>query len=214
MEVYGPHIVLDGLVFYLDAANVKSYPGSGTVCNDLLGNGNGGTLIGSTFISSGIPSFYFDGINDYIDLGINSNLDILNFTIIVWAKSNSFTNYQNLIFKGSNIGQYGISINSSGDWTVQPNESGGFTGDIISLDTWNCFVGSYDGNSIRAYRNGIIKLQYTSTQSHYGTSTIIGSDLGNDRYFNGEIANVLIYNRALTDSEVVQNYNAMRTRFL
>lgn len=71
----GPNIVTDGLVLYLDAANTKSYPGSGTTWNDLSGNGNNGTLInGYIFNSIGNGNLVFDGSNDYVNINAQTLL--------------------------------------------------------------------------------------------------------------------------------------------
>jgi len=209
----GPNIITNGLVLALDAANTKSYPGSGTTWRDLSGNNNSGSLVnGPTFNNANGGSIVFDGVDDYVTLGNPSLLDILNFTICAWAKSNTFTNYQNIIFKGNtSTGQYGIALNSIGDWTIQPNVS--FTGDIITLNTWNFFVGTYNGTQITAYRNGMQKQQYNIAQSNYGNIVTIGADTANNRFFNGNIPSVQIYNRALSASEVLQNYNAQKSRF-
>ena len=209
---YSPRIITDGLVLYLDAANTRSYPGSGTTWNDLSRSGNNGTLTnGPTFSSANGGSIVFDGSNDYVNLGNPTSLNILNFTVCIWCKSSTFTNFQNIIFKGTNIAQYGILFTSTGDWYVQPN--GPSTSDLVSLNTWNYFVGTYDGSQITAYRNGVQKIQYVNSQANYGTLVTIGADTVNNRYFNGNIAQTQIYNRALSATEILQNYNATKTRF-
>ena len=209
---YSPKIVTNGLVLCLDAGNVKSYVSGSTSWLDLTPNQNVGTLTnGPTFNTGSGGSIVFDGVNDYLNLGNPSTLNILNFTVCAWAKSSTFTNYQNIIFKGTTTGQYGIALNSSGDWTIQPNT--GFTGDILSLNTWNFFVGTYNGTQITAYRNGVQKQQYSIAQSYFGSIITVGTDTVNSRYFNGNIAQVSIYNRALSATEILQNYNATKTRF-
>ena len=209
---YSPKIVTNGLVLCLDAGNVKSYVSGSTSWNDLTSNQNVGTLTnGPTFNTGSGGSIVFDGVNDYLNLGNPSTLNILNFTVCAWAKSSTFTNYQNIIFKGTTTGQYGIALNSSGDWTIQPNT--GFTGDILSLNTWNFFVGTYNGTQITAYRNGVQKQQYSIAQSYFGSVITVGTDTVNSRYFNGNIAQVSIYNRALSSTEILQNYNALKGRF-
>ena len=208
----GPNVIYDGLVLYLDAANNKSYVSGSTSWLDLTSNQNVGTLTnGPTFNTGSGGSIVFDGVNDYLNLGNPSTLNILNFTVCAWAKSSTFTNYQNIIFKGTTTGQYGIALNSSGDWTIQPNT--GFTGDILSLNTWNFFVGTYNGTQITAYRNGVQKQQYSIAQSYFGSIITVGTDTVNSRYFNGNIAQVSIYNRALSATEILQNYNSTKTRF-
>jgi hypothetical protein len=210
----GANIIRNGLVLSLDAASKNSYPGSGTTWTDLSGNNNNGTLVNSpTFNSANFGNFTFNGSTNYIDLGNPSSLNVLNFTIAVWAKSNTFTNYQNLIFKGDGTaGQYGIAIDSSGVWTIQPNTVF-ISGDIILINTWNYFVGTYDGTNITAYRNSLQKTQYSIAQTNRGSLVSIGADTVNSRYFNGSIGSAQIYNRALTATEVLQNYNATKSRF-
>jgi len=208
----GPTTITNGLVLALDAADKNSYPGSGTSWFDLSGNNNTGTLTnGPTFNSGNGGSIVFDGANDYINLGNPSTLNILNFSVCLWARSSTFTNFQNIIFKGTNVAQYGIIFTSTGDWYVQPN--GPSTSDLVSLNTWNYFVGTYNGSQITAYRNGVQKIQYNNSQANYGTLVTIGADTVNNRYFNGNISLVQIYNRALSASEILQNYNATKTRF-
>ena len=213
ISYYG-NIVKDGLVLDLDAAKRDSYPGTGTAWNDISGFRNNGVLInGPTFNSGNGGSIVFDGSNDYVNLGNPTSLNILNFTVCIWSKSSTFTDYQNLIFKGDGgAGQYGIAINSLGQWTVQPNVS--FISDTLTLNAWNFLVGTYNGTQITAYRNGEQKTQYSISQTNRGNTITIGGDIVNNRYLNGSISQTLIYNRALSATEVLQNYNATKGRYL
>jgi hypothetical protein len=89
-SIGGPNIVTDGLVLALDAANTKSYPGSGTVWKDLSGNGNNGTLInGPTFDTGNLGSIEFDGVDDWTSFGNILNTGTSDFTISAWVKSTS-----------------------------------------------------------------------------------------------------------------------------
>ena len=88
----GPNIVKDGLVLHLDAANYKSYPGSGTTWSDLSGNGNNGTLTnGPTFDSGNRGSIVFDGSNDFVYLSNPSSLAFGtgDFSIEIWCNPDS-----------------------------------------------------------------------------------------------------------------------------
>jgi hypothetical protein len=210
---HSPKIVTNGLVLALDAADQNSYPGSGTTWNDMSGNGNNGTLTsGPTYSTDSGGSIVFNGSTNYVSLGNPTSLNILNFTIGIWVKANTITNYQNPIFKGdSTQGQYGLIINSSGNWQIQPGSA--FITDPITTGTWNYFVGTYDGTNTTAYRNAIQKAQSTIAQTNHGTLVTIGADTVNNRYFNGYIGNVQIYNRALLSTEILQNYNAVKSRF-
>ncbi len=83
----GPEIVSDGLVFLLDAANTKSYPGSGTSITDVVGNVSGDLINGPTFDSANNGSIVFDGVNDYIDCNNISSINSLtSLTISIWCK--------------------------------------------------------------------------------------------------------------------------------
>jgi hypothetical protein len=88
----GPNIVTNGLVLALDAANSKSYPGSGTTWRDLSGNNNSGSLTnGPTFSSANGGSIVFDGSNDYIGITTGSGFNLgVNFTVQVWCKPFKF----------------------------------------------------------------------------------------------------------------------------
>jgi len=84
---YNANIVTDSLVLCLDAANPRSYPGSGTTWYDLSGNGHNGTLVNGVGFNSGERgSMIFDGTNDYIDYG-NFLDDPTDFTVVAWQKT-------------------------------------------------------------------------------------------------------------------------------
>ena len=206
-------IVTDGLVLNLDAGNPDSYSGTGSTWYDLSTSGNNATLINNPTYSSGNGgAIVFNGSNNYATLGNPSSLNILNFTIGVWIKSSSFANYENPIFKGDNTqGQYGIIINSSGNWGIQPNYA--FTSSQIYLNTWTYIVGTYDGSQVTTYKDGIQISQYSIGQAYHGTEVTIGADIINNRYFNGYIAISQIYNRPLSPTEILQNYNVTKGRF-
>jgi hypothetical protein len=82
----GPDLIQDGLVLCLDAANTKSYPGSGTSWVDLSGNGNNGTLTnGPTFSSTNGGNIFFDGTNDYVRVSSTSIIPgSSSFTFNIW----------------------------------------------------------------------------------------------------------------------------------
>jgi hypothetical protein len=84
---YSPKIVTDGLVLYLDAANTRSYPGTGTTWSDLSRGGNNGSLInGPTFNSANGGSIVFDGSNDYVDCGnIDDIKNASQVSISIWT---------------------------------------------------------------------------------------------------------------------------------
>lgn len=209
-----PSIIPQGLVLYYDFGNGKCFPNTNTTVSDLSAQANNGTLTNGpvySTVNNGIITF--DGTNDYVSCGNPASLNITSFTICLWVKNTSFSDYQNAIFKGSVYGQYGLIFNVSGDWAIQPNIGADFTGDIVSLNTWNFFAGTFDGTNVTTFRNGIQKTKYAVTQVTSGTVVSIGGDTVSGRYLNGSIGQAIIYNRALTTSEISQNFNATRARY-
>jgi hypothetical protein len=254
----GPHIVTDGLVLSLDAANIKSYASGSTTWFDKSGFGTNGTLTnGPTFSSANGGIIVFDGVNDYI----NNTVNLTQINNI--ANSSSFTfsstfrllampavsaaNCGGILMKGSYNPSYGLNIGFSGD-------SGGFrttaqvfygirnltgtagvtpgygifseysnstllVGQWYKVDMVHEFTGTT--HTLTLYINGVLDRQATSTNSLYpinfqNTATLsIGNQIlgGNIAYTNTQISNTQIYNKALTASEVLQNYNATKSRF-
>lgn len=235
---YYGNIVKDGLVLLLDAAKKDSYPGSGTLWRDVSGNGNNGTLInGPTFNSDNGGSVVFDGVNDYVGLGNPSSLNILgNITVSSWVKLNTFPSlanpfytiyekgYDNFFdqtyFRVDNIsGVVGVAIGTFRASNNTSYQTRYLIGSNIVLNTWYNIVGQYDGANWRLYLNGSLvstTLQNQSPLSSTSPSSIGAAYISNgySRFLNGEIAGVSIYNRALSATEVLQNYNATKGRYL
>lgn len=228
MATYGgPSIVTNGLVLYLDAANKKSYPGSGTTWSDLSGSGNSGTLVnGPTFNSGKGGSIVFDGTNDYANCGNILNYTTGNFSFSCWVFINSLTTNAGgqgpiLFYKGSylNNGYYNqIGQNGQINFITNTNpEVNTFTlpGTIVAGNTYNITF-TRNGASVRIYVNGV---DLTSTTGVHTTIPSSSSNFNIASYNQGQIVanirmyNFLNYNRALTAQEVLQNYNATRTRY-
>jgi len=222
----GPKIITDGLVLYLDAANTKSYPQTGTVWKDLSGNGNDGTLVnGPTFDSGSNGSIVFDGVNDYG----NTNTDLQNIsylTLNVWLKFNTqLTRAWFGILTKNNFNDFAFAVGGSsapGRGVIYLiNNLGQNTGNLTTNDriddgNWHNLVTTFDGDRVRIYTDGI---QDKSTplsgtlRSTVGQNVMISSYLGTAQFFQGNISQVQIYNRALTPGEIQQNYNATKSRF-
>ena len=221
---HSPKVVTDGLVLCLDAADKVSYPGSGTAWSDLSGNGNDGTLTnGPTFDSGNGGSIVFDGSNDYINVDGHSSINFGSgeFTYEVWYKTDA-SSERGLICKygsgdiwfatnGSAL-RCGIRDSSNNELNFYP----GLSGVTCNDDEWHHSAMARSGQYVYVYIDG----QYSST----GDNSSVGStDSGGNTYigaltpgaweFDGEIAIARIYNRCLSAAEVLQNYNAQRSRF-
>jgi hypothetical protein len=254
----GPHIVTDGLVLSLDAANIKSYASGSTTWFDKSGFGTNGTLTnGPTFSSANGGIIVFDGVNDSINNTVNlTQIDNItnssSFTFsstlrLLAMPAVSAANVGGILMKGSYNPSYGLNIVFSGDnggfrTTAQiyyglRNLTGtaGVTpgyGQFIESSNLSLVVGQWykadmvhefagTTHTLRLYINGVLDRQATSTNSLYpinfqNTATLsIGNQVigGNIVYTNTQISNTQIYNRALTAAEILQNYNATKSRF-
>jgi hypothetical protein len=226
---YNPKIATDGLVLCLDAANPKSYPGSGTVWTDVTGLGNNGTLRNSpTYSTDSSGKFVFDAVDDDVDCGNNSsiNFDTGSFTVSVWFRrfTNATTNLRLLskaagsdTANAANAGFCFFGNNSSLSFAVNPTA----TRTIISAATysvneWVNVVGLVErGVSTRTYKNtNQVGFASAPTGSVSGTTSLfLGSNVGSNLFWAGEISNFSLYNRALTVGEIQQNFNALRGRY-
>ena len=226
---YNPSIVSDGLVMYLDAANIRSYSGSGVTANGLVG-GIGGTLVNGTgFTSSNNGCFVFDGTNDYVDCG-NFLDNPTNFTVVAWQKTSAITNVQMIVAKLVNysygagwamfvrgdIPTHGLSILLQTDgsrWIIY------YCSKLINDNVWHhvavvitnkvataLFV---DGISYSILNGGGSPITTISNS----VNVRIARDEANEYIFQGNIPNVQLYNRALSAQEILQNYNATKGRY-
>jgi hypothetical protein len=226
---HSPKIVTNGLVLCLDAADKKSYPGTGTLWTDRSGNGNNGTLTnGPTFNSGNGGSIVFDGTNDYVNGG-NLGSFYSQGTISYWMKSSAVENYRNPLsthYLSGNVGirfeQFTTIVPHGGFIVIIGNNSANFrTFDysptqVLSQGIWYniVLVWNTSTNNVTGYMNGIQK--FNSAHTLWATtlpSISIGSGFDADRYFKGNIAQVLIHNKALTAAEILQNFNATRGRY-
>ena len=207
---YTGGIVTDGLVLHLDAAKRDSYPGSGTTWYDISGNGNDGTLTnGPTY--SGVAkdaAIEFDGVDDYIQL--NQTITLTGeFTLNLFILPTS-TNTKVLL--GNNGIDY-LQINNSSALGVfsstQSITLNGYSWDISKPSMVTLTRNS--SNTIQTYKNGSSSV----TGSLTGDFRIrqVGQRGNSIRFYQGSIYTTQIYNRALTASEISQNYNALKGRY-
>lgn len=214
----GANIVREGLVLYLDAANQKSYLSGSTVWKDLSLNNNSGSLVnGPTFDSANLGSIVFDGVDDYIVTPYNVTL--LDFTVGAWFKSNGLNNTYNRIVdkdyaSGFWIGRNFNIINSWGGGVLEQNYP---YGRYITLEDnqWHYLVSIRSGSTHILYGDGITNTisGTVSTSALSGVQVRIGTQAGLGAYLNGSISSVQIYNRALSAQEILQNYEALKSRY-
>jgi len=211
-------IVTDGLIFAVDAANYESYPGSGTTWTDLAGSSNGTLTNGPTFDSGNGGSIDFDGTDDYAATQLTCGT---TFTWSVWFNADVVSSdYQNLISIPSPnyiLMLLDNNTTSMGFWTSDGLGGGSLNMDSITINTWFNAVFVREGNSTtngyKTYLNGVFKGQANTGTWSSSDVVWLGGRSGLSQYYNGKISNVQIYNRALSSSEITQNYNALKSRF-
>ena len=219
----GPSGVSDGLVFQLDAANFRSYSGSGNTANGLV-SGIGGTLVNGTgFSSANNGSFIFDGSDDYIAAsGTNFPLSNSPRTLNIWFYTKSSTwiaDSNNLFSYGTNGTRQSFSI----DFESYPTMQFYTWSDDINWNSfgpqegWKNVQVTYDGNTTcRVYEAGILVTTKTlgaQLNTVLSSNVQIGAITSLSHYFNSNISQVSMYNRALTAQEILQNYNATKGRY-
>jgi hypothetical protein len=221
---YGiPDIVTAGLILNLDAGNPYSYnpdnTGS-TVWTDVTYNTTGGTLVNGTYYTGG--TMVFDGVDDYVRTSYNQQLE--NFTICSFFKDTGSTGFARIVdksfFDGLWLGRNGSGTNQYGGGCIQ---NSGYNFITLAAGQWHFLAMVRNGTSLKVYGDGITNTNTTTCGSgpvssktlHVGATINDGfpSNPSQRDWFTGNIANVQLYNRALTDNEILQNFNALRGRF-
>ena len=226
--IVGENFITNGLVLYLDASYRASYPTVGTTWTNVSGvSGGTGTLTnGPTYDSANGGSIVFDGVDDKVDCGDPPSLRLSStLTIQVIFYINSYNIWAGLIGKNNNLKSvYGLNLSPNSQRlrfnynNISPWTSNVETTSTISTGQWIIASVTYDGENVRFYLNGVLdKTQYIGSVT-FDTSAGYPLDIGwdnpgGDEYFNGKIAQAVIYNRALTQNEIRQNFNATKSRF-
>jgi hypothetical protein len=225
-------IVQQGLVLNLDAGNIYSYAGAGTVWYDVSGNSFNATLINSpTYTSDNGGVLNWASANSqYATVPMSSTLRVANITQEAWVYLSGTADQ---VFIGS---QYGTSSNNSfaiwvqsGAFAFGVNTGGNFyysTISTVSTGVWYNLTHTYNGTTQLFYINGVLAATYNSAASgniSYDTSNTLlaigadfngtGYNVGPSVYTNGKMPVVRIYNIALSAAQVLQNYNATKGRF-
>jgi len=230
----GPNIVTDGLTHCIDAANAQSYISSSSTVSNMLNIVQTGSFtndVGATN-SGGESAFVFglDGVDDNIEFNSRfAESDIqTDITINIWFKTTGggSSGIHGLINEIAvhTPGRSRILVNDAGTivyYTIGGAQSNVNVSPAISSNVWNNLTLTKDNtvgaklyiNSSLVYTNngdtGVVRGTHTSAF----TGTVLGIGAESVYYMNGEISNVMVYNRLLSEGEVLQNYNALKGRF-
>jgi len=221
----GPDIITDGLVFAVDAGSTRSYAGSGTTVNNLVSSTTATLTNGPGFSTSNGGIWTFDGADDYIQTNTTTTPATGAFTIefiyqisTTGGRGGMFERNPSSPYNGVTLGQGG-----SNNWAFSVNngsQSVIYYAPYPTTNAWYNDVGVYDGvNTVRFYRNGV--LLGTTTGATLGNLDTGGTRInlrifsrdGSSGVIGGKVANFRTYNIALTAAEVLQNYNAQKSRF-
>ena len=210
---HSPKIVTDGLVLALDAANTRSYPGSGSTWFDLSGNNHNATLNsvthstvnGGVFVTAGALTSYID--NNTI------NLASTNFTVFCASRYSASTNGRIVNARNNNFlvghhGGYPERYFSPGGWVQQ-------TTTFQNSTDWRIYhaTGDISGDSYDFYINDRTIITGSSAGANGPNGLLIGKSPYSSEASAAHTAFVYYYNRVLTKEETVQNFNALKSRF-
>ena len=218
----GPNIVTDGLVFAIDAGSERSYPGSGTTATDLAGTNTVALVNGVSYNPNQGGKWGFDGIDDQIVLNSGTALVLNDFTITQWIQFPSSTSkmsigggqynttpvqeYRGYIWYRSPQNEIRVTVN---------NETGAIfnVASSVYCNKWSQITATRSSGTYKLYVDGVqVDITRTGSTNDFSIRTI-GWSYNNSYAFAGSISNTLIYNTALSAAEVLQNYNAQKSRF-
>jgi hypothetical protein len=220
--IIGNNIVRNGLVLNLDAADRKSYPGSGTAWFDRSGNKNNGTLSNNpSFDNQNGGCFSYNGTDSSVFFGDVLDLTSTNISGFSWVNITTFKDFTAIIDKLASGGNYRLHVNANQYVAFGiRNTAGTFEGystPILSANTWYYlgFTHNISTKVSKIFINGVLKSSFTHSIDRGDTTSnlTLGYASNNTVFGNFKQATVSIYNRELTNTEIQQNFNATRKRF-
>ncbi len=213
---YNPSLVRNGLLMYVDAANPRSYPGTGNTWYDLSGNNNHMTLVNGVGFSTAFGGvLQTDGTNDYISL-YPFDLTTTNHTIMGASRYSGAIRGRIFTSRGGNwlLGHwmnYVRNYYANGNIRLAPD-----FGDPADAGNTNWYISSavenYSSDVWTSYSNGSQVISSSNgTQGPDGFA--FGAWQGNTEFSTADISFFMVYNRLLSVQEINQNYNALKKRF-
>lgn len=215
---YSPRVITESLILCLDAGNKYSYPGSGTIWTDLAGSNDGTLINGPSFSNANGGSIVFDGSNDHI-LG---TLPLIPFnssvTIEAVIRLNNTSSTKNIISQGQSAVSFSCGMvivgtelrfrNSSNDHSLSSPQ-------VLLANQWYHLVLSTTASGTTGYINAVSSgTTVQKVTSNSVADYAIGKRPGaTSEFMNGNIAKISIYSKALSQDEIIQNYNALKGRF-
>jgi len=221
----GPNIVTDGLVFAVDAGSTRSYPGSGTTGTDLISSESITLNNGVGFSTDKGGTWTFDGSDDYIQTSFGQNIVSTGFSVNFWfnVTGNATCFFMQMYVSADVNTVFRVERNSIGANSIEfghsPNGSGGMselTSTNFPNDVWQSCTIAYNGSTKYIYRNGVLDTSVSSSDVYFYTGAILRIAARQDGTLlpiNGKMPSVKVYNKALSAAEILQNFNAQKSRF-
>jgi hypothetical protein len=228
-NVVAPTFVTSGLVLHYDPSNVSSYSGTGTTITDLSGNGRNGTMSNITYTS---PYFAYNGSSSQISVSDNALLEpgSGDWSIEFWVNHSVITGTSRVLIsktEGGNAADWGYGLRTSNIGNTFMEIGNGTTSttspfSTLSINTWYQIVGVWTNvatNTLVLYVNGVsIGTRFHSFVSVKNTTSPLyigsfgdGSAFG--QWLNGRMGIVRMYNKSLTGSEILQNFNTDKSKY-
>ena len=210
-------ITKDGLVFWVDAVDNRSYLGTGTTWSDLINTNHGTLTNGPVHNANGY--FTFDGTNDYSTHGNDSSVQFTdNFSADIWVRPHTIDQDVTVFSRDdASNRQWWIFLqnNESIWWSFVVGNAQSPTG-LYTANNWFHVCGTYDGSTGIIYVNGTARTTTGGLSGNISSGNAalnIGNRDNDDRHFDGDIACARLYNKALSATEVLDNFETERTRF-
>lgn len=221
-----PNIISTNLLLHLDAGNISSYPGSGTTWTSLVGSYTASLGAGVSYTTaSGISAMSFvgnsTGVATVNNASVLTNTTLNDLTIEAWYTANNSSGYKPQITatgSGSQGFVFGQFTSSPTNWKVTKyNRVDIYAGSIPQDSNWHQVVLTYSSSApgVAVYIDGAVSGTFANTTSIINPSalTTLPIGKGESTYHNGKIAIFRFYNTALTSSQILQNFNAQKSRF-
>ena len=214
-------IVTTDLSLMLDAGDLTSYSGTGLTWSDISGNNNHVTMVNSgsiNWLDNGI-GYFTTGSNGWFSKtgGVNLPIGNSNYTLSAWIQLGTSWNSNGIV----SVGTFGSSNQSNALRTGSTNQiinywwSNDFSANssVSPANSWFNVVAKYDGTTRSVFINGVSIGTDTPSGHNVTTSNIQVAKTYNNEYLQGNIAQVLIYKAALSDVDIVTNFDATKSRF-
>lgn len=219
-------LVKSGMILDLDAAKKDSYPRTGNSWFDISGNNTAtGTLTNDpTFSISNGGIITLDGTNDYVSLGTFNGIGTTDRTLNFWARWTAMPATWGRVVTfpandtSSDIPSFLVGLSSGGQiqYGIGGSPYNGFLYKSYSLNSWVNICLVVTGKTVSGYFNGVFDATATSTGTVSTNCIGVIGRYNNfySQYMTGQVSNLQLYYRVLSASEILQNYNAMRGRFI